>query len=460
LIKKKYVISLIIVVSILIVSMVLLSNILMAAKSLKILNFEASDTKVVLGDSFKLKWNVEGADILEITGPEKIPDILFPLEYEFEIWPTETKTYTLTAFTEDGTSVSEDVIVKVVDPDNSVAINQFQASDYEVSPGSTVELSWDVKNAEVIKVADKDGKEIEIKDKENYVKVNPRKTTTYIVKAITNEKVETAKLTVYVNEEDVKIVKFFADRTSISKDGVAYLNWKVENAEKVQLDYIGEDFFVEVKNSDSVMVSPDVTTTYHLIAEDVKGNEIQESITVKVVNDQAQIVSFYANKTQIKKGDKINLFWELDSAKEMSITDGDGNEIDVSDMNGILKSGVVKVSPKETTEYTLTTTGTNGLKTSSMITVEVVENIEEIEIEKFEASSSSVKKGSLVELNWEIKNASGCFILTSDGIRLMQIPVSGSIYITPNVTRKYTLIAYGVQKDTKDATIKIEVDDE
>jgi len=457
---KKRTLSLSIFLFVLIVSIISINTSLFAAETLSILKFEASNTKVVLGEAFILSWEVTGSNSIEISGPDKLPDMVFPEKYELELWPSKTTTYTLTAYSASGQKVSKSIVVEVLDNSNTVAIDSFTASKYSISAGDSVILSWETRNEDSIALLDGANNEIKVSEGLSEVVVSPTITTTYTLKAITNELVEYSTVTILVNSptSTANIVQFYADRTTITKDGIAYLNWKVENAKKVVLNYIAKDYFVTVNSSSgSVMVAPDETTTYELVAVGTDGKEVKKTITITVIGDQAEIIKFSADKTSVAIGETVTLSWELKNAQELSISDDKGKILDLSAGTGILKSGKITVNPTTTTKYYLTTAGSNGLKVTSILTITVNSSVAEIKIVKFQASSYNVQKGELVELSWEIKNATGCFILTSDGSRLMQMPTTGSVYITPNVTRSYTLIAYGSQTKAVDSTITINV---
>ena len=164
-VKKKYVLSLFVVLVVLGIVAFTLSSVLMAAESPEIISFKSSSTTVTLGDSFTLDWEVVGAKSIEITGPEKIPDILFPQKYQFEVWPTKTKKYSIIAHASDGSSVSEELVVEVVDNSTTVAIDDFKATSSQVESGSNVELTWDVRNEESVVITDSQGNEVKFSAK-------------------------------------------------------------------------------------------------------------------------------------------------------------------------------------------------------------------------------------------------------------------------------------------------------
>ena len=60
-------------------------------------SFTASSTSVAAGDTVILKWDVSGAQSIEILGLEKTPEGL-PLKGEMEVWPLATTTYVLNAY--------------------------------------------------------------------------------------------------------------------------------------------------------------------------------------------------------------------------------------------------------------------------------------------------------------------------------------------------------------------------
>ncbi|MEN8907836.1 MAG: hypothetical protein ABF289_17940 [Clostridiales bacterium] len=459
-VKKYFVFKMGIIVCIFCLMTSFLSLTSYAADTQEIISLTASKTEITRGDSVILEWEVTGAERISIEGPEKLPDIIFPLSSSYELFPLETTTYTLVAYSDDDTSIRKSITVKVTDNLESVAIDSFSASEYSISPDTDVELTWVVRNEKDIEMIDSDGNNVEISNKESTVIVSPDKTITYTLTATANDEIEKATITINVVKSEgiaeVKINKFFADRTLVPKGSVVYLNWSVDNAEKVTLDYLTDNWYSEVDSSGSKMVIIYETRTFELNTTDVKGNTLTTSITIDVEAeedmDQASISEFESTSYSVEAEETFSLNWGINNAVESTLTDSDNNITELSS----LESGKIDLTIEDTTIYTLTAVGKNGLKVTAKIIVEV-KDPSETNIKKFYASSYNVTVGELVKLTWDVENVSSSFISTSDGYILEDIDTSGSVYVTPNKTTTYKLIAYSVGQEVKISEITIEV---
>jgi hypothetical protein len=434
-----------------------------AEENLEIVSLTASKTEINRGESFILEWEVTGADWIIFEGPEKLPDMIFPLTGNYEFFPLKTTTYTLIAYTEE-TSVRKSITVTVLDNLDSVVIDDFSASEYTVSPDTEIELAWIVRNEESLEIVDSNGNNIDIDSEATSVIVKPLETTTYTLIVIANDIIEEASITINVEKSEeiseVKINKFFADRTTIPEGGVAYLNWSVENAIEVTLDYLTDDWYTSVANSGSTMVVLYKSQTFELNATDDDGNTITATLTINVEIDedtddektQALISEFKSTSHSVASGEEFSIGWFIKNAIKANITDSNGTLMEISD----LESGSISTSIDDTTSYILTAVGENGLKVTARITIEM-KDTSEINILKFYASSYNVSMGELVGLTWEVENALGCFITTSDGEVLTDISVADKIYVTPNKTTTYKLVSYAVNQISKTSEITIEV---
>jgi hypothetical protein len=159
-----------------------------------------------------------------------------------------------------------------------------------------------------------------------------------------------------------------------------------------------------------------------------------------------KIKYFTASSTNISRGETILLEWEVEDAVTVELL---GMEKVSENMMPV--GGSLKVKLTETTNFMLVATGETGYKVSTSLKVTV---LEKPCITSFTATSEVVEKGTLVTLRWKTTNATGCMIVTDDGIELLNRPANGQISITPNETGIYKLVAYnGNDKDEK--SIKI-----
>lgn len=78
------------------------------------------------------------------------------------------------------------------------------------------------------------------------------------------------------------IIQFWADDNSIADSECTYINWDVENADKIYFE--GS----QVSYSDYVKVCPNSTTTYELIVNGENGSQYSRSVTVNIYQEIAQ----------------------------------------------------------------------------------------------------------------------------------------------------------------------------
>lgn len=329
--------------------------------------FTASSTNVSVGDTVVLKWDVSGAQSIEILGLEKTPEGL-PLKGELDVWPFATTTYVLNAYGQGGTMTTRTITVNVGTTQGPVKIEYFTASPTKVQPGETTKLKFKITNV----------KSYEIVGLEKFPECYPSVPTV---------------------EETVEA-------------------W------------------------------PLATTSYVLMAYGFKGESVSAVVTVTVESaKKVAINSFTVSPSQIKKGESAKLAWNVSNASNIKIEGVKDN---------LPASGTLSVSPTATREYKLIATGVNGdVATATVVVSVVIPN--DVKILSFTADKTSVSRGTLVKLSWTTQNATGCTILTSDGLKLTNRPANGSISITPNITRTYTLVAYNGNQQTAQKSITVTV---
>ena len=153
--------------------------------------------------------------------------------------------------------------------------------------------------------------------------------------------------------ENVEIIYFLADPTTINLGETSRLSWKVMNAETVEISGLGP-----VQADGSSTVAPTATTSYVLTA---RGHGQEVSATVTVVVAGAEILYFVAEPTRIHAGEQSRLSWKVINAQSVQI----------EGVGVVQPEGNVMVSPAQTTQYTLIATSA-GQEVRAYVTVEVV----------------------------------------------------------------------------------------
>jgi hypothetical protein len=335
-------------------------------------------------------------------------------------------------------------------PPTTPVINSFTTSDTNIVIGDTVTLSWDVSDAVNIEII---GLE-KITEAENLplkgdLELWPMASTTYVLNAYgENGSMISATVDVNVNSSGpLNILSFTASSEQIQLGDTVLLNWQVKNAKSIEI--IGLEKLPEKELpvlEGELEVWPMATTTYVLQAVGFQGEVASKIVTVSVVNDPVSIESLTIDPEKIYLGDEATISWTTQNA----------DKVNISGINKDLPAnGSIKVKPDKvgTITYVVTATGIDGdLYTDS---IDLVVEKKGVTITNFEASSYEVSRGTLVKISWTTENADKCIIVTSDGLTLNNRPANGSISITPNVTRSYTLIAYDSDGNTVEKTIEI-----
>jgi uncharacterized cupredoxin-like copper-binding protein len=350
------------------------------------------------------------------------------------------------------------VNVSAVDyiPPTTPVINHFTASATNIVIGETVTLSWDISDAIKVELI---GLEKVVEEEDLPLKgdllVWPMASTTYVLNAY-GENGSMVSKSVDVNVDSVgpvQILSFTASPEQVKSGETTTLHWQVKNAKTI--DIIGiEKLPEELKEipivEGELEVWPMATTTYVLQAVGYKGEVTSEIVTVSVVNDPVEITSLTVTPNEIELDETAVITWKTKNAAKVKISGVDEE---------LPANGSIEVKPDKTgvVKYTVTAVGLSGDLYIDCVSLNVKEPVSKLKIISFEASKYEVSRGTLVKISWTTEGAVECMIVTSDGISLKDRPANGSISITPNVTRSYTLIAYGDNGKTVEKTIKIVV---
>src|SRR4029077_2987556 len=190
--------------------------------------------------------------------------------------PTQTTTYTLTATSSDGKSVTAPVTVIVA----AAAVPQivtFVANPPTIDAGASTKLCWQVTNATNITITPGVGSNLNAND---CATVSPTTTTTYTLTATNATGQIQANATVNVGQ--VRILSFTASPVFTTTSGApATLSWTTSNATSVVL--IGADIGPQILPvNGSIVVNPISNATYTLTAYGPGGQTVSDTIEVFV----------------------------------------------------------------------------------------------------------------------------------------------------------------------------------
>ena len=238
----------------------------------QILRFEANPLTIQPGQSSTLSWTTTGATTVNIS-----PNVgNVALNGSTTVSPAQTTTYTLTASTADGHSVTAPVTVIV----STGAIPQvvvFTANPPTISAGQSTKLCWQVNNATNITIVPGVGTNLNAND---CATVSPSTTTTYTLTATNATGQIQANVTVVVGQ--VQILSFTANPvTSTAAGNPVVLSWQTANATSVVL--IGSELGQQtLPVNGSLTVNPITNSIYTLTAYGPGGQTVSDTISVFV----------------------------------------------------------------------------------------------------------------------------------------------------------------------------------
>ncbi|MBK9166365.1 MAG: OmpA family protein [Bryobacterales bacterium] len=294
-------------------------------------------------------------------------------------------------------------------------ILRFNAQPNVIRAGQTTTLIWQVENAESVEITGLGN----VDPQSGTSTITPDQTTTYRLTARNQSGEISETITVAVEREGPRILRFLATPATILPGEASTLAWETENADSVEILGIGT-----VRPDGATTVSPASTTTYTLIARSRFG-EVTTTATVQVIPGQApRIIRFAATPVEILPTEQASLVWQVENADEVTI----------SGIGRVEATGTSTVSPTANTTYTITARNAQGEVSSTA----VVGVIAPVRILDFVADPPQQVAGQPVTLKWTTQNATEV-VITGVGA----VPANGSVTVTPDVDTSYTLIAYG-----------------
>lgn len=329
-------------------------------------------------------------------------------------------------------------------------INEFKLVGSTVRPDQPFEVTWNTTNAWHLKIMELDekGKKRELKLISDNLKRNDKmeikginENTTYIIEARNLIKTKRTK-SLIVRPEFIKpqITIFDVTPRRVSGNGKVTIKWHVINAQKVEIDKLGE---VPLKGSKTLKLSKD--TTFRIEAKNGTASD-NKSASVSVAG--AQIKLFKVEPNKIIKGDTAKLWWKVEDATSISI-EGIGT---------VPAQGSRKINPRQTTSYTLSATGANNNTKKTNTSIEVRSPLPKITF--FKAGPNPARSNGKITVKWKTQNASNVTLQSHNGIQ--SVGPYGSITLEPpqtsaNTTAELVLIAKNDDGEqvSKDTTVQV-----
>jgi hypothetical protein len=305
-------------------------------------------------------------------------------------------------------------------PPGGIRILSFTAEPSSVQSGGTATLRWDTVGASGVSIEPTVG----LQPPTGEIEVRVFVSTTYVLTVGSGADRVTSRVSVEVAGGPPRVDAFLARPRTIQLGESATLEWSCSNTTSVSI----EPAVGERGPTGSAQVTPDITTTYRLIARGENGTTESEVTVVVASGSQPFIRDFWASKATISAGEAVTLAWETFNTDSVVIDNGVGSQP---------ANGSVEVSPTRTTVYNLTAVGPGGTASASL-TIAVDASGTPI-IESFEASPTTVLAGGEVTLSWETDNA--LHVELNHGIGQQQ--AKGSVVVRPTESTVYVLTAYG-----------------
>ncbi len=240
-----------------ILGIIIAFNTLLSPAPIEISSFDSSPDLIEVGGNSTLSWGVSGTTDISIEPGIGIENP----EGTFEVSPSETTTYKLTASNDDEEKID---FCTVTVEEEALVINSFDAETNLVGEGNSPVLKWDVSGAKNITIEPDVGSV----DPVGTVSVSPAESTTYQLKASSGSKEEIASCLITVENKLPSINSFNADSDVLEPGNSSNLVWQVSSAEKV---FIEPDIGTVGLNG-SQHVFPNETTDYTLIATNEAGS--------------------------------------------------------------------------------------------------------------------------------------------------------------------------------------------
>lgn len=366
---------------------------------------------VEAGDTVTLTWSTVNAASCSINGIES-PGLNDSRSIEIN----ETTSFTLTAENSLGCPVQDSVTITVVQPPTVT----LSASETQICENDPVTLTWTSSNAETCTLNPGIGDEdLELNGTREFYP--PVGTTTYTMTAEDSAHQSTREASVTITVVPLPTATLTADKSLVEKGDTVTLTWVSVNASSCSID--GVDI---TGLNDSTSIEINETTVFALTAENSLGCQVQDLVTVTVVEPPQ--VDFSASSTTINPNESVQLSWTTAHAASCTLSPDPGI-VELNDTRSF--------SPIEDTTYTLECTGLadHPSTVSDSVTIDVLWPTPTVELE---VTPETIEAPASASLGWTTQNAT--YVVIDNGIGQQQ--ANGSYDVQPSETTTYTVTAY------------------
>jgi eukaryotic-like serine/threonine-protein kinase len=393
------------------------------AAQVKIVEFSLEPNQVQAGQFATLKWQVENASIISISGFGKVAPV-----GQKQYKPTSSGPVILIVRNKRGKELARaDVQVQVNYPDP--LIEAFTITPLQVQAGQPVTITWATQNASSVK----------LEPIQKKIKVNgsftekPKVTRAYTLRVTgLNGKVFEQSQTVTVTPAPIAIAKspitvvkpvtpnpppvkapnidkFSASDNSITVGKPVTLSWRVRNADSVNIEPLGP-----VAASGVRVERPNSSVTYKLIATNAGGRS-EETVTVKVSvapvtpTPKPSIEKFAISDPEIELGKSVTLTWKTSNAQTVTL-EPIGKSLEAN--------GSLKLDPQKTTTYRLVASSPSGTADESL-TVKVTARPEAIAVKPPDPATPPASLPATVKLDGQWSHNFGDLSIKQNGNQIV-----------------------------------------
>ncbi|MFA6514738.1 MAG: hypothetical protein WCT42_00530 [Candidatus Paceibacterota bacterium] len=436
-------------------------------------SFSANPSTINPGQSSTLTWGMANCALVKLYDGPTLIGVYNSPQTQTSVSPVSTTNYNLQAYSYKGilsgsknTTVTVNPIVQQMT--GNISVTPPASTSCVIASGNStcgISFTWTTQNPEAVSAVTHNGATVANGNNGTKTFAISKGPQTYF---LYNNTVLLDQETVYAScavntswngsscaptivTNNCIIDSFYGDPTSITSTQDSTLKWTSRGCSYFKL-YEGTNL-INTYYGNQQIVSPNVTTTYTLKAynyNNILGDSESTTITVKgiiIPTDTCTIKGFTASPDFIKQGGYSTLVWSTSNCVSTSISPSIGPVVPVI-------GGSLKVKPIQTTTYTLTATGSNGVVKRQTVTV-VVDSIiiSGCKIKNFTANPDSIMISDYSVLKWETE---GCTKVTISNLAY-NIPTSGEQKVWPTQTTNYILSAEGENGLGMDAQVTIYV---
>lgn len=292
--------------------------------------FKSDKATFDVGDAVVLSWEAYNAKRVVIFLENAEYDVTGKTSLSFNL--TQSTKFRLVAYSVDEDIFAEETILVSLIPQ----IKNLRVVDSIYCEGSIVNIEWETDNVESLSL---NGSDISGRSSYNYEIRNNNHTIKLVAK--------NGNLSVYkeIHLRPVpaaQILNYRSSNDTITSGQQVKITWFTKNARRILIKGAGVD--MNVTNQVDIMLTPNQTTEYTLIAYSVDENVYDEKKIKVTVVSEVEIESFTVDKNSIAETMPVVLTWNVRNADRIELLP---LYQDVTERNSIT------LYPKSNTEYQL-----------------------------------------------------------------------------------------------------------